>query len=111
MRPEPRSIAMKKRRSTFEPVEQTCRRAEASAEASRCLSCDLRDFDVEVNALICKDCGYCREACGLGIFGQSAEFNPSGYKPAVVEQSDKCIGCLRCLYVCPDFAITIREKP
>jgi formate dehydrogenase (NADP+) beta subunit len=109
-RPKARMIPLKRRRSTFEPVERTCPRGEASAEASRCLSCDLRDFDVEVNGLICKDCGYCREVCSLGVFGQSAEFNPSGYKPAVAENTDKCIGCLRCLYICPDFAITIREK-
>jgi formate dehydrogenase beta subunit len=108
-RPETRTIAMKRRRSTFEPVEITCQKKAAAAEASRCLSCDLRDFDVAVNGLICKDCGYCREVCSLGIFGQSAEFNPSGYKPAVAENRDKCIGCLRCLYICPDFAITIKE--
>jgi formate dehydrogenase beta subunit len=108
-RPENRTIAMKRRRSTFEPVEITCQKKAAAAEASRCLSCDLRDFDVAVNGLICKDCGYCREVCSLGIFGQSAEFNPSGYKPAVAENRDKCIGCLRCLYICPDFAITINE--
>ena len=109
-RPETRTIAMRKRRSSFEPVEKSYRGHEASAEASRCLCCDLRDFDVAVNGLVCKDCGYCREVCGLGIFGQSAEFNPGGYKPAVVEKSDRCVGCLRCLYICPDFAITIREK-
>jgi NAD-dependent dihydropyrimidine dehydrogenase PreA subunit len=108
-RPETRTIALKRRCSTFAPVERTYRKKEASAEASRCLSCDLRDFDVAVNGLICKDCGYCREVCSLGIFGQSADFNPSGYKPAVAENSDKCIGCLRCLYICPDFAITIKE--
>ena len=80
------------------------------AEAARCLSCDLRDFDVSINGLICKDCGYCREVCSLGIFEQSADFNPSGYKPAVAVHTDQCIGCLRCLYICPDFAITIQEK-
>ena len=108
-RPEIRTIALKRRCSTFEPVERTYQKKAAAAEASRCLSCDLRDFDVAVNGLICKDCGYCREVCSLGIFGQSADFNPSGYKPAVAENTDKCIGCLRCLYICPDFAITIKE--
>jgi NAD-dependent dihydropyrimidine dehydrogenase PreA subunit len=79
------------------------------AEAVRCLSCDLCDFDVTINALICKDCGYCREVCSLGIFEQSPDFNPSGYKPAVAVRTDRCIGCLRCLYICPDFAITVQE--
>lgn len=109
-RPNVRRINLKKRCTTFDSVEQVYLKKEAVAEAARCMSCDLRDFDVTVNELICKDCGYCREVCSLGIFGQSADFNPSGYKPAVVENRDKCIGCLRCLYICPDFAITIRDR-
>jgi len=109
-RPDVRTIALKKRCTTFEPVEKAYGEKAAAAEASRCLSCDLCDFDVAVNDLICKDCGYCQEICGLGIFEQSGDFNPAGYKPAVTVHTDRCIGCLRCLYICPDFAITIREK-
>jgi NADPH-dependent glutamate synthase beta subunit-like oxidoreductase len=109
-RPKIRRINLKKRCTTFDSVEQGYRKKEAVAEAARCMSCDLRDFDVTVNELICKDCGYCREACSLGVFGQSEQFNPSGYKPAVAENRDRCIGCLRCLYICPDFAITIQDR-
>jgi NADPH-dependent glutamate synthase beta subunit-like oxidoreductase/NAD-dependent dihydropyrimidine dehydrogenase PreA subunit len=110
VRPDLRKISLKKRRTTFDAVEQAYRRQETIAEAARCMSCDLRDFDVTVNELICKDCGYCREVCSLGIFKQSEQFNPSGYKPAVAENGDRCIGCLRCLYICPDFAITIQDR-
>ena len=110
VRPDFRKISLKKRRTTFDAVEQVYPKKEAIAEAARCMSCDLRDFDVTVNELICKDCGYCREVCSLGIFKQSEQFNPSGYKPAVAENTDKCIGCLRCLYICPDFAITIQDR-
>lgn len=53
--------------------------------------------------------GYCREMCHMGIFATSDSFNASGYKPSVVTSSDRCVGCLKCLYVCPDFAITIKE--
>jgi formate dehydrogenase beta subunit len=109
-RPEVRKIALKMRRATFDSVERAYPGKAAVTEASRCLSCDLRDFDVVVNDLICKDCGYCREVCGYDIFTQSEDFNPSGYKPAVAVNTDKCVGCLRCLYICPDFAITIRER-
>jgi len=109
-RPDTRTIALKKRRTTFESFEKAYGGKTAEAEAARCLSCDLRDFEVAVNGLICKDCGYCREVCSLEIFEQSGDFNPSGYKPAVAAHADLCIGCLRCLYICPDFAITIREK-
>jgi formate dehydrogenase beta subunit len=110
VRPEVRKIALKKRRATFDSVERAYSGKAAAAEASRCLSCDLRDFDVIINDLICKDCGYCREVCGYDIFKQSDEFNPGGYRPTVAVNTDQCVGCLRCLYICPDFAITIRER-
>jgi formate dehydrogenase beta subunit len=109
-RPATRTISLKRRSGTFDPVELSYTKRAAMTEAVRCLSCDLCDFDVTINGLICKDCGYCHEVCSLGIFEQSADFNPSGYKPAVAVHTDQCIGCLRCLYICPDFAITIEER-
>lgn len=109
-RPAPKTISLKRRCGTFDPLELSYTKKAAMGEAVRCLSCDLCDFDVTINALICKDCGYCREVCSLGIFEQSTDFNPSGYKPAVAVHTDRCIGCLRCLYICPDFAITIQER-
>ena len=110
VKPSVRKIALKRRCTTFDPVERTYGKKAAMAEAVRCLSCDLRSYDVIINGLICKDCGYCQEVCSLNLFEQSADFNPSGYKPAVAVHTDQCIGCLRCLYICPDFAITINEK-
>lgn len=109
-RPEIRKIALKQRRTTFESVERSCPGKAAVAEATRCLCCDLRDFEVVINGLICKDCGYCREVCCYDIFKQSDDFNPGGYRPAVAVNTDRCVGCLRCLYICPDFAIAIREQ-
>jgi 2-oxoglutarate/2-oxoacid ferredoxin oxidoreductase subunit alpha len=46
----------------------------------------------------------------LGSGADIRKVNPSGSKPAVAENTDKCIGCLRCLYLCPDFAITIQDR-
>jgi formate dehydrogenase (NADP+) beta subunit len=109
-KPAIKTIALKRRCNTFDPIELTYGKNAAIAEATRCLSCDLRSFDVIINDLICKDCGYCQEVCSLSIFEQSADFNPSGYRPAIAVHTDQCIGCLRCLYICPDFAITIQEK-
>ena len=107
-RPKAGMIDLRGRCTTFDAVERVYGDEAAVAEASRCLSCDLREFEVAVNGSVCKDCGYCREVCSLGVFEQSGEFNALGYRPAVATHTDKCIGCLRCLYICPDFAITVK---
>jgi len=60
--------------------------------------------------LVCKGCGYCRQVCNAGIFEQSDRFNPGGYLPSVVSGAERCTGCMRCLYICPDFCITVRES-
>lgn len=109
-RPKGGRIALRKRRTTFAAVERVYGDKAAVAEASRCLSCDLREFEVTVNGSICKGCGYCREVCSLGVFELSGEFNSLGYRPAVAAHTDNCVGCLRCLYICPDFAITVKGK-
>jgi formate dehydrogenase (NADP+) beta subunit len=105
-----RTASPKKRLGDFEIVEKVYDPATAMREAGRCLSCDLREFDVAVNEAACKDCGYCREVCGLEIFARSDRFNPGGYRPTVASRAERCIGCLKCLYICPDFAITIRDR-
>lgn len=105
-----RTIASGQRLRSFELVEQAYDDAAAAAEATRCLSCDLRDYAVEVNPAVCKDCGYCLEVCELGVFARSEQFNAAGYQPAVAERSERCIGCLNCIYICPDFAITVTQR-
>jgi formate dehydrogenase (NADP+) beta subunit len=109
-RAEARLAAPKKRIGDFEIVEKALDPASAMQEAARCLSCDLREFDVTINEAACKDCGYCREVCGLEIFTRSEHFNPGGYRPSLASRPERCIGCLKCLYICPDFAITIRDR-
>ncbi len=104
-----KKIPLPERLSGFGLVELGCEKEAAVSEAHRCLSCDIPEFNVEVNYLVCKDCGYCKEVCTLGIFKSSDTFNPSGYKPVVTSSTERCVGCLKCLYVCPDFAIRLME--
>jgi formate dehydrogenase beta subunit len=109
-RPAQERLRLKDRLRGFGLVESGYSEETAIAEAERCLACDIRQYTVEVNPVVCKDCGYCREMCHMDIFTTSDSFNASGYKPSVVKSSDSCVGCLKCLYVCPDLAITINDN-
>jgi len=106
----PGHIPLATRLAGFALVEQAFDADTAAAEASRCLSCDLLAFDVQVDAALCKDCGYCDEVCGLDVFARLDTFHTSGYRPYVAAHAERCIGCLRCIYICPDFAISVRDR-
>ena len=95
VRPAADHLPVEERLGGFGLVERGYDRQTAAGEARRCLACDYREYGVEVNHLICKDCGYCREVCTLEIFRSSETFNPSGYKPAVTANTDRCVGCLK----------------
>ncbi len=103
----PLQLPIASRLAGFALVEAPLDAQTASAEAGRCLSCDLLSYDVKVDAALCKDCGYCDEVCGLDVFARSDTFHASGYRPYAAVHPDRCVGCLRCIYICPDFAITV----
>ena len=106
----PAHVPLARRLEGFALVEQAFDAATAAAEAGRCLSCDLLAYDVQVDAALCKDCGYCDEVCGLDVFARSDAFHASGYRPYLAAHAERCIGCLRCIYICPDFAISVRDQ-
>ena len=93
----------------FDHVELPLTDAQTKDEASRCLSCDARKFEVKLKTESCKECGYCAQVCGVGTFGPAAGFNAKGYKPMEVKTSDYCVGCFKCFFSCPDFAIDVKE--
>lgn len=93
----------------FDQVELPMPLEQVKMEASRCLSCDARKFQVVLKTDNCKECGYCAEVCGVGTFGQSSTFSVKGYRPMEVKSSDHCVGCFKCFFSCPDFAIDVRE--
>lgn len=101
------SIPMTERLQGFGQVELGYDEEAVLSEAGRCLGCDIRDYKVEVNFAACKECGYCQEVCSLGIYENSSTYNAQGYQPMQATNTDKCVGCLRCLMICPDFAINI----
>lgn len=103
------TVDPRERVSGFVPVETGYSEDTAVDEALRCLACDARKFTVEVNSLLCKECGYCREVCSLNVFSPSETLNPAGYRPVMARDTGRCVGCLKCLYICPDFALSIRK--
>ena len=97
------------RTSGFGQVELGLTDEQIAAESNRCLNCDAREFEVVLNVEYCKECGYCAEVCGVDTFGPAEFFNAKGYRPEEVKTSDWCVGCFKCYFACPDFAIDILE--
>jgi len=98
------------RTKNFDQIERGMDAGQVAAEAARCLNCDARAFEVVLNTESCKECGYCTEVCGVETFGPAEGFNVKGFRPMEVKDSKWCVGCLKCFYACPDFAIGIRAK-
>ncbi|KUO75795.1 MAG: hypothetical protein APF81_23080 [Desulfosporosinus sp. BRH_c37] len=107
LRPRSVHIPMSARTSTFSLTECGFDRETAMLEAARCLGCDINTYQVKVETAYCKDCGYCKEVCGLGVYEQSGSFNEQGYQSMVASATDNCVGCLKCSMICPDFAISV----
>ncbi|MCD6296741.1 MAG: FAD-dependent oxidoreductase, partial [Deltaproteobacteria bacterium] len=103
------TLDLEKRVSSFLQVERGLSKEQAVEEAARCLMCDARQFEVTVYDDNCKECGYCIEVCGLDIFVPGDNFNSKGYRSVTSNGSTRCVGCLKCFYACPDYAIDIKE--
>jgi 2-oxoglutarate ferredoxin oxidoreductase subunit delta len=53
----------------------------------------------------CKACGICSAFCPKKVIGRDEAGAP------VIERPEECVACRFCEIHCPDFAITIRERP
>ena len=103
-------ISLDERTCSFAAVEAGLSNDMAIREAERCRGCDARQFEVNLYGDGCKECSYCVEVCGLGVFGPADKFNEKGYLPMEVQHPERCVGCLACFYACPDFSIDVSEK-
>ncbi len=103
------SLPLAERLSSFEPVEVGYSMVLAMKEAERCMSCDARHFEVIVHPEGCKECKLCMEVCKVGVFEATKEFNERGYRPVSAQHVNRCIGCMQCFYVCPDFSIEVKK--
>jgi NAD-dependent dihydropyrimidine dehydrogenase PreA subunit len=68
-----------------------------------------KSYVTTVEEALCKACGYCAESCPKDVFEPADHLNEQGYTPFVAAHTENCIGCLNCLALCPDFAITVEE--
>lgn len=69
-----------------------------------------RKFFPEIDSTLCKSCGYCEMVCPQQMFCRSGKVNSQGYDYMKVNEDGTCIGCLKCINICPDFVITIYEN-
>lgn len=67
-----------------------------------------RVVDVELDFEACKECGYCVKVCKKEVFAPGSRFNGKGYRAMEVKHKEKCIGCMKCFFSCPDFCIEIK---
>ena len=102
-------LKMEERSTGFGQVERGFTDEQIADETNRCLNCDARRFEVVLNTEYCKECGYCAEVCGVNTFAPAEFFNAKGYRPQEVKSSKWCVGCFKCYFACPDFAIDVRE--
>lgn len=68
-----------------------------------------RKYSVKLDEQACKECGYCAAVCPKQVFSAVDYFNDKGYRPMHVTSMEKCIGCRKCFFVCPDFAIDVEK--
>ena len=65
-----------------------------------------RSFAVEISAARCRSCGVCwdEQVCEPKVLGWQPPFNK-----AIVVDIDACTGCRHCEWLCPDWAIVVRD--
>jgi len=65
---------------------------------------------IVIDKELCKGCGYCVDACQLGLIRIEKKFNKKGFFPASFPHKEKCTGCCMCAQMCPEVAIEVYRE-
>lgn len=65
---------------------------------------------IDLNAILCKGCGYCIKFCPKQILQMSTERNMRGHFYPIVTDESACISCGICASMCPEGAIELPAK-
>lgn len=61
-----------------------------------------------INVERCKGCQLCTTVCPYHLIQMADDFNPIGYRPAVlIDPTGRCTGCTLCALICPEAGITV----
>jgi 2-oxoglutarate ferredoxin oxidoreductase subunit delta len=66
-----------------------------------------KSFEIKIIAGRCKECGLCINICPVKILEAGDRINEKGFYVTTVSEPDKCIGCMLCEQICPDYAIFV----
>ena len=57
----------------------------------------------------CKGCELCTTVCPVKIVIMADRINSKGFRPATVNDMNKCIACAACARICPDAVIEVEK--
>ena len=63
-----------------------------------------KKFSVLINKKWCKGCGLCIAICPKKVLELDSKVKCEAVR------TDDCIGCRQCENICPDFAVTVKER-
>lgn len=61
-------------------------------------------FDVIIDYDVCKSCAICYWVCPTHTIVEGTLKSPK------IIDTNKCIGCMQCVNLCPDFAIEVVQR-
>lgn len=70
----------------------------------------LPKAEITIKPDLCKGCDFCIEFCPRKVLEKSDQLNKRGIYPPRVADESKCTICGFCAAICPDFAISVKEK-